>query len=99
MARRKKVEIAIVVLVGAGGAVYLPGLYRGVVGRGNIPASEEAGRRAAVEPPLSTSTDQPTKARMFWASATVPGNVEETDVDTKLSADPVERDAPHLRLL
>jgi hypothetical protein len=91
MSRRRKIAIAILVLLVAAGAVYLPGLYRRVVGLRHIPASEEAGRRAAVEPPLSTSTDQPTKARMFWASATVPGNVEETDVDTKLSADPVER--------
>ena len=99
MSRRRKIAIAILVLLVAAGAVYLPGLYRRVVGLRHIPASEEAGRRAAVEPPLSTSTDQPTKARMFWASATVPGNVAETDVDTKLSADPVERRQPLLTSL
>jgi hypothetical protein len=91
MSRRRKIAIAILVAMVVGGAVYLPGLYRRVVGLKHIPVSEEAERRAVVEPPISTSTDEPVKARMFWASATVPGTVDETDVDMKLSADPVER--------
>jgi hypothetical protein len=91
MSRRRKIAVAILVALVAAGAIYLPGLYRRVVGLRHMPVSEEAERRAVVEPSLSTSTDQPAKARMFWASATVPGSIEETDMDTKLSADPVER--------
>jgi spore germination protein GerM len=91
MSRRRKIAIVILAALVAAGAIYLPGLYRRVVGLRQIPVSEEAERRAVVEPPVSTSTDQPASARMFWASVTVPGTVDETDVDMKLSADPVER--------
>jgi Sporulation and spore germination len=91
MSRRRKIAVAILVALVVAGAIYLPGLYRRVVGLRHIPVSEEAERRAVVEPPVSTSTDVPAKARMFWASVTVPGTVDETDVETKLSADPVER--------
>ncbi|MDE3137540.1 MAG: GerMN domain-containing protein [Acidobacteriota bacterium] len=91
MSRRRKIAIATLVALVAAGVIYLPGLYQRVVGLRRMPVSEEAERRAVIEPPLSTSTDQPVKARMFWASATVAGTVDETDVDTKLSADPVER--------
>jgi spore germination protein GerM len=91
MSRRRKIAVVILAALVAAGAIYLPGLYRRVVGLRQIPVSEEAERRAVVEPPVSTSTDQPASARMFWASVTVPGTVDETDVDMKLSADPVER--------
>ena len=50
MSRRKKIAIAVLVALVAGGAIYLPGLYRRVVGLKRIPVSEEAERRAVVEP-------------------------------------------------
>lgn len=91
MSRRKKIAIAVLVALVAGGAIYLPGLYRRVVGLKRIPVSEEAERRAVVEPPVSTATDELVKARMYWTSVTVPGTVDESDEELKLSADPVER--------
>lgn len=91
MSRRKKIAIAVLVALVVSGVIYLPGLYHRVVGLKRIPASEEAERRAVVEPPVSTATDKPVKARMYWASGTAPGTVDESDVELKLSADPVER--------
>ena len=91
MSRRRKIAIAVLAALVVAGAIYLPGLYRRVVGLKRIPVSEEAERHAVVEPPVSTPTDQPMMARMFWASTTTPGTLDETDVVLKLSADPVER--------
>jgi hypothetical protein len=91
MSRRKTIAIVVLAALVVAGAIYLPELYRRVVGLRRIPASEEAERRAMVEPPVSTPTDKPEEARMYWASTTTPGTVDETDVEMKLSADPVER--------
>lgn len=88
--RRKSAIIVLVVLVAAG-FIYLPGLYRRVVGLQHMPASEEAERRAVVRPPVSTPTDVPVHALMFWASTSVPGTLDSHPVELKLSADAVER--------
>lgn len=91
MSRRKKIAITVLVALVVVGILYLPGLYRRVVGLKSMPASQQAERRAVVQPPVSTPTDVPVQTRMFWASKTVPGSLEEDDVELKLSADPVER--------
>lgn len=91
MPGRKKIAIVILAALVVAGAIYLPELYRKAVGLRRSTASEEVERRAMVEPPVSTPTDEPVEARMFWASTTMPGTVDETDVELKLSADPVER--------
>lgn len=89
----KRVRIAVIVLavLVVAGIIYLPGLYRQVAGLERMPVSEEAERRAVLHPPVSTATDVTEKTRMYWASTTTPGALEETDVEMKLSADPVER--------
>lgn len=91
MSRRKTIAIVVLAVMVVAGVVYLPGLYRRVVGLKRTPASEEAERRALVQPPLSTPTDQPVEAHMYWASRSNPGMVTDTDMELKLSANPVER--------
>jgi hypothetical protein len=91
MSRRWKIAIAVLVALVIAGVVYLPGLYRRVVGLKRMPASEEVERRAVVQPPVSTPTDVPVEAHMYWASKTTPGALQETDLEMKLSANPAER--------
>jgi Sporulation and spore germination len=88
--RLRIVVIALAVLVMAG-IIYLPGLYRQVVGLRRIPTSEEVERRAVLQPSVATPSDVMEKARMYWASPTIAGSLQETDLEMKLSADPVER--------
>jgi hypothetical protein len=89
MSRRMKIAIGVLAALVVAGVIYLPGLYRRVVGLGRLPNSEEAERREAVQPPVLTPTDAPVKAQLYWASAA--GALEPTTIELKLSADPVER--------
>ncbi len=91
MSRRWKIVIFVLAALVVAGAIYWPVLYRSVTGLRRSSATEEAERRTVLEPPVSTPSDQPVTARMFWASTSVPGTLEETDVQLKLSADPGER--------
>lgn len=89
MSRRMKLAIGLLAALVVAGVIYLPGLYRRVIGLGSMPSSDEAERREVVQPPVSTPTDAPVTAQLYWASAT--GTVEPTTVELRLSADPVER--------
>ncbi len=91
MSRRKTIAILVLAALVVAGVIYLPGLYRRVVGLKRTPASEEAERREVVQPPVSTPTDKPVEAHMYWASPSNPGTLTETDLEMKLSANPVER--------
>jgi hypothetical protein len=91
MSRRKKIAIAVLAALVIAGVIYLPGLYRRVVGLKRMPASEAVERRAVVQPPVSTPTDVPVEAHMYWASKAAPGTLDETDLEMKLSASPAER--------
>jgi hypothetical protein len=91
MSRRWKIAMIVLAALVVAGAIYWPVLYRRVTGLKRSAATEEAEQHTVLEPPVSTPSDQPVTARMFWASASVPGTLEETDVQLKLSADPVER--------
>ncbi|HEV2387951.1 MAG TPA: GerMN domain-containing protein [Candidatus Acidoferrales bacterium] len=86
-----KIAIGTLAALVIAGVIYLPGLYRRVIGLGRMPNSEEAERREVVEPPVSTPTDAPVKAQLYWASKTASGTLEPTTVELRLSADPVER--------
>jgi hypothetical protein len=91
MGRRWKIAVLVLVVLVIAGAIYLPRLYHRAVGLERNPTSEQAERHAIIEPPVSTPSDVETKARMFWASPASPGKLQETDVEMKLSANPVER--------
>lgn len=91
MSRRKAVALAALAVLVISGSLYLPALYRRVVGLRRLPLSEQAERRAALEPPISTPTDVPSHAELFWASPSAPGTVVANEVELQLSADPVER--------
>ncbi len=91
MLRRKAVALAVLAVLVISGFLYLPALYRRVVGLRHMPLSGQEERRAAIEPPISTPTDVPSKAELFWESKSAPGTIIPAEVELKLSADPVER--------
>lgn len=91
MSRRAKFAVVMLAALVAAGVIYLPGLYRRVLGLRQIPVSEEVERRAVVQPPVSTATDVTQKAQIYWASASAPGTLQATQVEMKLSANPVVR--------
>jgi spore germination protein GerM len=91
MSKRTKIAVVVLAVLVVAGIVYLPGLYRRVIVLRRIPASQEAERRAVVQPPVATSSDVTEQALLYWASPTEPGTLESASVPLKLSADPVER--------
>lgn len=91
MSKRAKIAVLVLAALVVGGVIYLPGLYRRVVGLKQTPVSEEVERRSVLQPPVSTTSDVKQEAQMYWASISVPGTLQPTDVDMKLSANPVER--------
>lgn len=111
MSKRTKVAIVFLAALVAAGFIYLPRLYRQAVGLGRTPASEEAERRAVLQPLVSTKTDVTQPAQMYWLSASSRDVLAPTEEELKLSANPVERGKqllaalingprdPHLRTL
>jgi Sporulation and spore germination len=91
MERHWKIAIAILAVFALAGAVNLPSLLRTVLRTRHTGVTEEQARREIVEQPISTPTDAPEKAQLFWASASSFGTLEPTDVELSLSADPAER--------
>ncbi|HVB33292.1 MAG TPA: GerMN domain-containing protein [Patescibacteria group bacterium] len=93
MSRRAKISVSVLAVLVVAGIIYLPGLYRRVLGLKRMPVSEseEVERRAVLQPLVTAATGVTEEAQMFWASATAPGTLEATAVEMKLSANPVER--------
>ena len=91
MSKRTRIALIVLVALVVAGIIYLPRLYRQVIGIRRTPASEEIEQRAVVQPPVSTKTDVKQEAKLYWLTASVPHTLEPTDVEMKLSADPVER--------
>jgi hypothetical protein len=44
-----------------------------------------------VQPPVTTPTDVKVKAKIFWASAALPGTLQPVEIELPLSQDPVQR--------
>ncbi len=79
-------------LVAAGiGAYYFPELRQRVRRLGRLERTEEQVRREAVQPPVATPTDVKAKAKIFWASAALPGTLQPEEIELPLSQDPVQR--------
>ena len=81
------------------GLIALPGLRQALQRLQSPPKTEEQSRREVMEEPLSTPTDVPVKAQMYWISASSPYSLEPTTIQLPLSADPVERSRQLLNAL
>jgi hypothetical protein len=91
MERHWKIAIAILAVFVLVGAVNFPSLLRTVLRTRHSGVTEDQARREIVEQPISTPTDMPEKAQLFWASASSYGTLEPTEIGLTLSADPAER--------
>ncbi|HVB98073.1 MAG TPA: GerMN domain-containing protein [Candidatus Dormibacteraeota bacterium] len=91
MSKRARIAVIVLAALVAAGIVDLPRLYRQVVGLRRIPVSEEAEQHAVLQPPVPATSAATEPVPMYWASASAPGTLKATDVEMKLSADPVER--------
>ncbi len=91
MSRRARIALIVLAALVVAGIVYLPGLYRQVIGLRRIPVSEEAERRAVLQPPVAATRAATEQAWIYWASASAPGTLQATSVEMKLAADPVEK--------
>jgi spore germination protein GerM len=91
MARRWKIAVAVLVLSVVAGLLSFPALLRNVLRLRRAAATEEQSRREIVQPALTTPTDAPVSARLFWASDTQPATLEPSEVQLSLSTEPVQR--------
>ncbi len=97
MPRNLKVAIGILVVAVIVGLISLGGLRKHMQGLSVTQSTEEQARRAVLEPPISTPTDKPVEAKIFWAAGS--GNVAPVQIELPLSADPVERSRQLLQAL
>ena len=91
MSQRLKIVLSILAFAVIVGAIYLRSLQQRVEKMAEGQTSEEKARRAVVAPPISTPTDVPVKARIFWAAADSPTKLEAVEVELPLSSDPALR--------
>jgi Sporulation and spore germination len=91
MARRWKIAIAVLVMSVLAGLLTFPALRRNVLRLQSATATEEQARREIVQPALTTPTDAPVTARLFWASDTRPATLEPSEIQLSLSTEPVQR--------
>jgi hypothetical protein len=81
------------------GLIALPGWRQAIQRLQKPPKTEEQSRREVLEEPISTPTDVPVQAQMYWISTSSPYSLEPTTIELPLSADPVERSRQLLKAL
>ena len=91
MSRAWKIAAAVVVIFVIFAVLSIPALVRSVLGLRRAGATAEQERRSIIQSPISTPTDTRVTAQLFWASPSVPGTLEPSQVELPLSADPVQR--------
>jgi hypothetical protein len=94
MPRLWKIGIVLLGLLAFAALLTFPSLLRDVLGLRRANRTEEQARRAIV-PPISTPSDAPEKAQLFWLSASSPDTLEANTVELNLSAE-VEKRAKQL---
>lgn len=97
MPRSIKIAIGILAVAVIVGLLSLRSLRKHMRNLDATQSSEEQARRAVLEPPISTPTDKPVEAKIYWAAG--PGRVAPVQVELPLSADPVERSRQLLQTL
>ena len=91
MARHWKIAIVLLVMSVVAGLLTFPALMRNVLRLHSAAATEEQARREIVQPALTTPTDAPVSAHLFWLSDTDPAALVPSDVQLSLSTEPVQR--------
>ena len=89
MPRNLKIVLAMLSVAVAVGLLSLRGLHRRMQGLAELQSSEEKARREVLAPEISTPSDVPQGAKIYWAAGE--DRVAATTVERALSADPVER--------
>ena len=91
MSRAGTIAIGVLALVVILAVTSIPAMIRSVLGLRDAGPAAEAARHSIIQAPISTPTDTRVAAQLFWASPTVPGTVEASQIELPLSADPVQR--------
>ncbi|MGH9773519.1 MAG: GerMN domain-containing protein [Candidatus Acidiferrales bacterium] len=91
MTRQLKIFIGILAIMVIGGLIYLRILNRRVARLAQMQATEEQAGREVVAPQITTPTDKPVKAQIFWAAADRSGSLAPVEIEMPLSADRAER--------
>jgi hypothetical protein len=99
MSQYVRVLIAALLVAVFIGIIYLPKLVEHVLRQARPTHTEEQARREITQPPIATPTDVKQKARLYWASPTVPNTLEAAEVELALSADPAQRAKQLIRTL
>jgi Sporulation and spore germination len=94
-----KTTIVVLTVMVLLGLVTVPGLRQAIQRLRSVPKSDEQARREVMQEPISTPTDVPVQARMFWLSAAPAATLEPVVIQIPLSADPVERSKQLLNAL
>ena len=91
MSRAWKIAAAAAVVFAIFAVMSIPAMVRSVLGLRRAGVTAEQQRRSIIQSPISTPTDTRITAQLFWASPTMPGTLEPSQVELPLSADPVQR--------
>jgi hypothetical protein len=91
MSRNLKITLVLLSVAVVIGLISLRGLHQRVHELKETGNSEEEARREVVEPPVTTPTDTPSKATIFWATSANSDQVEPSQVDLALAEDPTAR--------
>lgn len=97
MTRNWKIFIAILAAGVVIGVISLRSLHRRMARLAQTEVTEEQARHEVLAPPVSTPTDVPVKASIFWAGG--PDGVAPVQIELPLSADPVQRSRQLLHAL
>jgi hypothetical protein len=95
--RNWKIFIALLALAVLVGLIALRGLRRRMARLAQTDVIEEQARHEILAPAVSTPTDVPVKARIFWAGG--PDGVAPVEIELPLSADPAQRSRQLLHAL
>lgn len=97
MTRNWKIFIAVLAVGVLIGLISLRGLHRRMVRLAQTEVTEEQARHEVLAPAVSTPTDVPVKARIFWAGG--PDSIAPVEIELPLSADPIQRSRQLLHAL
>jgi hypothetical protein len=97
MTRTWKIVLAILAVAVVIGAFSFHGLHDRIRRLALAQLVEEKARQEVLSQPISTPTDAPSTAKIFWASG--PDTLSPVEIQLPLSADPVERSRQLLQAL
>jgi hypothetical protein len=91
MSRNIKITLVFLGVAVVVGLLSLRGLHERVNRLARDEATEEQARRAVVSAPITTPTDAPSNATIYWAAPGVPGQLAAAQIQLQLSSDAAMR--------